>query len=74
MVKKGIVLGHIVSLKCMEVDKAKVESISKILILKSVKDIRSCLWHGGFSRRFIKYFSNIVRPLSHLLVQDVQFE
>lgn len=74
MVKKGIILGHIVSSKGMEVDKAKVGSIFKIPIPKMVKDIYSFLKHAGLYRRFIKNFSNIVKPLCHLLAQDMQFE
>ena len=46
MVKEGIVLGHIVSSKWMEVDKAKVDLISKLPPPSSVKQIRSFLGHA----------------------------
>ena len=62
MVRNGIVLGHIVSSKGIEVDKSKIELISNLPTPKSVKDIRSLLGHAGFHRRFIKYFSTISRP------------
>ena len=39
MVKEGIVLGHVVSEREIEVDKAKVELISKLPPPKSVKHI-----------------------------------
>ena len=73
MVTQGIVLGHIVSKKGIEVDKAKVELISNLPTLKCVKDIRSFLGHARFYRRFIRDFSAISRPLCNLLSKDVPF-
>ena len=63
MVTKGVVLGHIVSEKGIEVDKAKIEVIEKLPPPTSVKGIRSFLGHAGFYRRFIKDFSKITKPL-----------
>ena len=76
MVKKGIVLGHTISERGIEVDKAKIEMIEKLLPPPSVKGIRSFLGHTGFYKRFIKDFSKIAKPLSNLLVQGapVEFE
>ena len=73
MVQKGIVLGHIVSSRGIEVDKAKVDLISSLPPPASVKQVRSFLGHAGFYRRFIKDFSKISRPLCNLLVKDVPF-
>ena len=73
MVTQGIVLGHIVSKKGIEVDKAKVELISNLPTPKCVRDIRSFLGHARFYRRFIKDFSAIARPLCNLLAKDVPF-
>ena len=73
MVTQGIVLGHIVLKKGIEVDKAKVELISNLPIPKCVKDIRSFLGHAGFYRRFIRDFSAIGRPLCNFLPKDVPF-
>nr|GFB05379.1 DNA-directed DNA polymerase [Tanacetum cinerariifolium] len=67
MVKEGIVLGHKISNKGIEVDKAKIEVISKLPHPTTVKGIRSFLRHAGFYRRFIKDFSKISRPMTHLL-------
>jgi len=53
MVKQGIVLGHEVSNKGIEVDRSKVEVITKLPELKCLKDIRSFLGHAGFYKRFI---------------------
>nr|GEV95256.1 hypothetical protein [Tanacetum cinerariifolium] len=63
----GIVLGHKISKKGIEVDKAKIEVISKLPHLTTVKGIRSFLGHAGFYRRFIKDFSKLSRPMTHLL-------
>ena len=74
MVKEGIVLGHWISERGIEVDRAKVETIEKLLPLYPVKGIRSFLGHAGFYRRFIKDFSKIAKPLSNLLVQGASFD
>ena len=73
MVQEGVVLSHIVSNKGIEVDKAKVKVIEKLPPPTSVKGVRSFLRHVGFYRRFIKDFSKIAKPLTHLLVKDVPF-
>ncbi|XP_048229080.1 uncharacterized protein LOC125369851 [Ricinus communis] len=57
----------------MEVDRAKVETISKLLPPSSVRDVRSFLGHVGFYRRFIRNFSKIARPLTQLLVKNAPF-
>jgi len=74
MVTNGIVLGHIVSSKGIEVDKSKIELIANLPTPKFVKDVRSFLRHAGFYRRFIKDFSVISKPLSNLLTKDNIFE
>ncbi|GJR45960.1 reverse transcriptase domain-containing protein [Tanacetum coccineum] len=74
MVKEGIVLGHKVSSAGLEVDKAKIDVISKLLPPVNIKGIRSFLGHAGFYRRFIKDFSKIARPLTKLLEKDIPFE
>nr|GEZ13408.1 reverse transcriptase domain-containing protein [Tanacetum cinerariifolium] len=73
MVKEGIVLGHKISKKGIEVDKVKIEVISKLPHLTTVKGIRSFLEHAGFYRRFIKDFSKISRPMTHLLEKNSPF-
>ncbi|KAK6123926.1 hypothetical protein DH2020_042330 [Rehmannia glutinosa] len=74
MVTTGIVLGHIISVKGIEVDKSKVELIANLPKTKIVKEVRSFLGHAGFSGRFIKDFSIISKPLCNLLTKDVSFE
>ena len=73
MVNQGIVLGHVISNKGIEVDKAKVELISKLPSPTNVKTVRQLLGHAGFYRRFIKDFSKIAKPLYKLLEKDTKF-
>ncbi|KAK1662136.1 hypothetical protein QYE76_050295, partial [Lolium multiflorum] len=73
MVNEGIVLGHKIFERGIEVDRAKVEAIEKMPYPRDVKGIRSVLGHAGFYRRFIKDFSKISKPLTNLLQKDVPF-
>nr|GEZ73726.1 reverse transcriptase domain-containing protein [Tanacetum cinerariifolium] len=73
MVKEGIILGHKISKKEIKVDKAKIKVISKLPYPTTVKGIRSFLGHAGFYRRFIKDFSKISRPMTHLLEKNSLF-
>ena len=74
MVQEGIVLGHQISARGIEVDKAKIEAIEKLPPPSSVKGIRSFLGHVGFYKRFIKDFSQIAKSLSSVLVQGTPFD
>ena len=53
MVREGIVLGHLVLSKGLEVGKAKVEVIQDLALPKSIRELRSFLGHVGFYGRFI---------------------
>jgi hypothetical protein len=55
------------------VDKAKIEVIEQLPSPTDVKGIRSFLGHVGFYRRFLQNFSQIARPLMHLLAKDAPF-
>jgi hypothetical protein len=74
MVKRRIVLGHVISERGIEVDKAKVEAVDKLPPPTDIKSLRSFLGHVGFYRRFIKDFSKITKPLTNLLQKDVPFD
>ncbi|CAN6677813.1 unnamed protein product [Malus baccata var. baccata] len=74
MVKQGIVLGHIVSERGIEVDKSKIDLVRYLPSPTSVREVRSFLGHAGFYRRFIKDFSKISTPLCRLLQKDVTFD
>nr|GEW14932.1 reverse transcriptase domain-containing protein [Tanacetum cinerariifolium] len=73
MVKEGIVLGPKISKKGIEVDKGKIEVISKLPHPTTVKRIRSFLGHAGFYQRFIKDFSKVSRPMPHLFEKNALF-
>jgi hypothetical protein len=73
MVEEGVVLGHKMSSKGIEVDKGKVEVIEKLLPPVNVKGVWSFLGPPGFYRRFIKDFSKIAKLLSNLLVKGCNF-
>nr|GEU82821.1 reverse transcriptase domain-containing protein [Tanacetum cinerariifolium] len=73
MVKEGIVLGHKISKKGIKVDKAKIKVISKLPHPTTVKGIRRFLGHAGFYQIFIKDFSMISRPMTHLLKKNSPF-
>jgi hypothetical protein len=74
MVREDIILGHLVSKRRIEVDKAKIEVIEQLPPPVNVKGIRSFLGHARFYRWFIKDFSQIARPLTNLLAMDAPFE
>ncbi|GJR25013.1 reverse transcriptase domain-containing protein [Tanacetum coccineum] len=74
MVKERIVLGQKVSSVGLEVNKAKIDVISKLSPPTNIKGVRSFLGHASFYRRFIKDFSKIARPITKLLEKDTPFE
>ena len=73
MVREGRVLGHLVSSKGLEVDKAKVEVIQDLTLPKSIKELRSFHGHVGFYRHFIRDFAKVSKPLTSLLCKDNDF-
>ncbi|WVZ76676.1 hypothetical protein U9M48_024629 [Paspalum notatum var. saurae] len=73
MVIEGIVLGHKVSERGIEVDRAKIKVIEQLPPPTNLKALRSFLGHARFYRRFIKNFSFIARPLSNLLAKGTPF-
>ena len=73
MVNQGIVLEYVISSRGIEVDKEKIELISKLPSPTNVKTVRQFLGHAGFCRRFIKGFSKIAKPLYKLLEKDAKF-
>ena len=73
MVQEGIILGHKISKKGLEVDKAKLDIIGKLEPPQNVREVRSFLGHAGFYRRFLKDFSKIASPMYALLCKDKEF-
>ena len=66
-------MGHIISEKGIEVDKAKIDLISKLPSPINIMIVRQFLGHAGFYRRFIMDFSKIAKPLYKLLEKDAKF-
>ena len=66
-------LGHLVSSKGLEVDKAKVEVIQDLALPKSIRELRSFLGHVGFYRRFIQDFAKVSKSLTSLLCKEKDF-
>ena len=73
MLEEEIVLGHRISSKGIEVDRAKIEIIEKLPPPTSLKGVRGFLGHASFYQRFIKNFSLIAKPLTNILLKDVPF-
>jgi len=71
--KVCIVIGHLVSSRFIKVDKAKINVITSLPYPAFVREVRSCLGHVGFYKRFIQDLSKFVLPLSKLLRKDVDF-
>jgi len=66
MVGEGIVLGHKIIGKGIQVDQANIDVIEKLPPPVNEKGVRIFLGHAGFYRRFIKDFSKIAKPLCNL--------
>ena len=73
MVRERVVLGHIVSGKGLEVDKAKIEVIKNLPLQGTIRDLRSFLGQVGFYRRFIQDCAKVSKPLTTLLYKDKDF-
>ena len=73
MVREGVVLGHLVSGKGLEVDKAKIDVIQNSPLPTTLRDLRSFLGHVGFYRRFIRDFAKVSKLLTTLLCNDKDF-
>ena len=73
MVREGVVLGHLLSSKGLEVDKAKTEVIQNLPLPTTLRDLRSFLGHVGFYRRFIRDFAKVSKPLTTPLCKDKDF-
>lgn len=72
MVREGIVLGHKVSARGIEVDQEKIEVIEKLPPPSNVKGVRSFLGHASFYRRFINHYAiSLSRILINLLMMTV---
>ena len=65
-VKRGKLLGHVISAEGISIDGDKIEAIQKVRSPKYVKELQRFVgqvkWHG----RNLRYLADIMAPLSHL--------
>lgn len=59
-------LGHVVSRNGVETDPEKVKALQTWPVPTDLKELRSFLGFAGYYRRFIKSYSNLVKPLTNL--------
>lgn len=75
MVEQGIILGHVVSSRGIEVDTTKVNVIQSLSYPTSEQEVHSFIGYAGFYRIFIKdFYKKKVLLLCKLLQKDVVFE
>ena len=69
----GVLLGHIVSKRGLEVDMEKVWAILTLAPPTCVREIRVFLRCVGYHRQFIDGYAQKAIPLTELLKKDVEF-
>jgi hypothetical protein len=67
-------LGHIISNEGISVDPAKVKEIMAWSIPTIVTEVQCFLGLAGYYRRFIEWFSKIVKPITSLLEKGREFK
>ncbi|XP_060579942.1 uncharacterized protein LOC132736753 [Ruditapes philippinarum] len=60
-------LGHVVSEQGIQTDPEKIDKVKNWPTPKKADELRSFLAFCGYSRRFIRYFSKLIRPLTEIL-------
>lgn len=63
-------LGHVISIKGVEPDKAKIQVMLQWPLPHNQKQLRSVLGLTGYYRKFVKGYTSIVSPLTDLLKQE----
>ena len=63
MCKVGVVLGHLISDKGIQVDLAKIEIILHLRAPKTQREVRGFSGHANYYRRYIEHFYKIASPL-----------
>jgi hypothetical protein len=67
-------LGHIINRDGLVMDPKKVADILNWKVPTDVQGIKSFIGMAGYYRRFIEGFSKIVRPMTALLGNKVEFK
>ena len=73
-VTEGTLLGHVVSIKGVQVDIDKVTAILCLAAPCCVREVRGFLGAVGYYRRFIEAYAKIAIPLTELLKKDVEYD
>ena len=72
-VKRGVLLGHIISEEGMQVDPRKVEVIQTAKPPSNVKELGRFIGHIKWHNRFLRYLSHVYVPLAKLTKKDARF-
>jgi hypothetical protein len=72
-VKKGVLLGHVVSDKGLEVNIAKMKAILTLTPPKTVKEVCGYLSCIGYYRHFVDGDAKVARLLTKLTKKDKEF-
>ena len=67
-------MGHHVSSQGIKVEPGKIEVIVGLPSPKTQKEVRRCIGHVAYYRRFIEIFTKIVAPMFKLLTKDAEFQ
>jgi hypothetical protein len=67
-------LGHIITATGVQMDISKLKKMEDLPIPTTRKQLKGLLGIASYYRRFIPEFAKIVRPLTNMLRQDVEFE
>jgi hypothetical protein len=68
--KKGKLLGHIVSTEGVKIDPCRVEAIQTLSLPRSKKEVQSFLGKINFLRRFVSNFVELVKHITVMLKKE----
>lgn len=71
--KQMTYLGYMLNESGVQVDPSKTDAVTKMCVPKNKKQVRSFVGFCSFYRKFIKGYSDIVKPLTNLFQKDVKF-
>lgn len=71
--EEGILLGHVISKRGIEVDAEKVKVIQALLPPTDLRSLWAFLGYVGYYWRFIRLYANLAIPLTQLLKKEVEF-
>ena len=66
-------LGLIIGVEGIRIDKVKVEAIQEWPTPERLRDVRAFLGFANFYRRFIKGYSEVIRPMTLLTQKEMKF-